>query len=100
MKSDLKKIGIIKEEKIDGYKIIKLRNLYPLNPNRISNNTIRDMINSFYNEYAAGTVLDTGTLISDPSEPKTNVTARLGGVFTAMSNAKVLAHNIIQKIEA
>jgi len=100
VKSDLKKIGIIKEEKIDGYKIIKLRNFYPLNPNRISNNTIRDMINSFDNEYAAGTVLDTGTLISDPSEPKTNVTARLGGVFTAMSNAKVLAHNIIQKIEA
>ena len=53
------------------------------------------MINSFDNEFAVGTELDTGTLTSELDETETK-TFRMGGVLTAMQNAKILVDNIIR----
>ncbi len=96
IKSDLKKIGILKEEEIENYKILRLKNLYPLNQDKTNNNIMKNLINSFDNEYAVGTELDTGTLISEVDEVQTK-TFRMGGVLIAMQNAKTLVDNIILK---
>jgi len=97
VKADLVKSQILTEEKIEGYKIIKLRNIYPLNPERINDNSIRKMINSYVNEYAAGTELDIGILTSEYPEIDDNNSVRLGGVLNAMTNAKILVNSIIKK---
>lgn len=98
VRSDLIKIGILNKQKIENYKILKLRNLYPLDPNKINNEKVKKLINSLKNEYIIGTELDTGTLISEIVENNTSIT-RAGGVLTAIYNAKSLVKNIIPEIE-
>jgi len=95
IKNDLEKMGILKGEKIDGYKILKIKNIYPLNPERTKDNTIRDMINSHKNEYVAGIDFDSEKLVLESESKKSNST-RLGGVFRAMFDAKILVSKIIE----
>lgn len=96
--SDLKKVKILQNEKIDGFKILKLRNVYPLNPDRINDDTVKNLINSFDNEYAIGTELDTGIHLSGSQSDPEAKSVRLGGVLIDMMNAKTLANKIMEKI--
>lgn len=96
VKLDLKRVGVLSNEKIDGFKILRLKNVYPLNPDRINDDTTKDMINLLNNEFAAGTELDTGILLSEDESKNSSI--RLGGVLIAMINAKNMAKKILQKI--
>jgi protoporphyrinogen oxidase len=95
IKLDLIKMYIIKNEKIENYKVIKLKNLYPINQ-KSKNSTIKDLINSHKNEYVAGTESDSEKLIS--SEDVIINKFRMGGILITMSNAQTLVNQIIQKL--
>ncbi len=91
---DLKKIGIIDLQKIERYKIIKLRNLYPLEPEAINSEEIKKNIESHDGEYAAGIEIDFGILASE-DETKKSI-PRLGGVFRAISHSKIISKMILE----
>ncbi len=96
VKQNLQKIRILKNNKVDEYKVIKIKNLYPehkdFNPNKII-----EFITSFKNEYVMNTIMDGGFISSSNStldgDPKTT------GIFTAMKNAETLTNRIIKDIE-
>ena len=61
IKGDLKKIGILKEEEIEKYKIIRLKNIYPItNKDEFNIQEMVDWINSFKNEFFINAVVDAG----------------------------------------
>ena len=91
---DLEKIKIIDLQKIERYKIIKLRNLYPLEPEVINSEEIKKIIESHAGEYAAGVEVDFGILASE-DETKKSI-PRLGGVFRAISHSKIISKKILE----
>jgi len=92
--NELEKMKILNSEKIDGYKIIKLRNVYPLNVKNNSEKQIKNLINSHNNEYGIGIEIDSGILIADEAKDDLDKIPRLGGVFRAMANAKIFVDKI------
>ncbi len=99
VKKDLSKIGIIKNEKIDGHKIIRIKNLIP-NQQNIKNDKkqeIAKFINSFKNEYAFGTESDSGELATDSDESEKKVMYG-GGIFNAFLKSQKLADKISKDI--
>jgi len=91
---ELEQLKILNLEKIEGYKIIKLRNVYPVNIKNNSEKEIKNLINSFENEYAFGIEIDSVTLHKDDEDNELENMPRLGGIFGAMRNAKNLVHKI------
>lgn len=94
VKEELKKIKLFDITKIEDFKIIKLKNLYPSNPEFINNKIIKEIIEKNSGEYAAGTEIDFGTSSESSLE---NDTPRLGGVFRAISHAQMISDKITEK---
>ena len=99
LEKNLKKAGILHGEKIEGYKVIKIKNLYPVATQTKYDDDftkIVDSINKFKNEYLLGTAeIDVGRLTSkeeSTENSKTNIS--LGGVYAALSNASTLVKRI------
>ena len=99
LEKNLKKAGILHGEKIEGYKVIKIKNLYPVATQTKYDDDftkIVDSINKFKNEYLLGTAeIDVGRLTSkeeSTENSKTNIS--LGGIYAALSNASTLVKRI------
>lgn len=102
VESDLKKTKIIRNEKIDGFKILKLKNLYthitPLMEKQ-NEEAIR-FINSFKNEFTLGTENDTGTLVESRFDSdKSERIEHGGGIYTALLKAEKLTKVIVLKLK-
>lgn len=91
---DLKKIGIVDLQKIERFKIIKLKNLYPLEPEAPNSQEIKKNIESHNGEFAAGIEIDFGILSSEDKTKKS--IPRLGGVFRAISHSKIISDKILE----
>ena len=89
---DLKKLKILKNEKIVDYKIIKIKNLYPKkNIERQDSSEISKYINSHPNEFTLGaSEPDSGRLISENND-KTS----LGGFYSSLLNSEKLVKHIV-----
>jgi len=97
VRNDLKKMGILKEEKIEEHKIIKIKHIYPIttseNPDA---SKIIDFITSFKNEYLINTVIDAGRLAATRREDDNiSVDPNATGVYKAILNADALTRRII-----
>ena len=93
---DLKKSKILTSEKIDGYKIIKFKNLYP-NPllkKENSREKIITFINSHKNEYVIAGEIDTGVLATGTSEKSPQKILYGGGIYMSFYKSKNLAEVI------
>jgi len=98
---DLKKTKIIKNEKIDGYKILKLKNIYtPITSDiKKMNEQITNFINSFDGEYTIGTENDSGTLAESRLEPDESLRIEYGGgIFSAFMKSEKLTKVILTKL--
>lgn len=95
---NLRDMGILKNEKINNYKIIKLKNIYPRGESINQNfDSIKDFINSFENEYTLGSIVgDAGELFTPDLINETEETGA-GGVYKAFSNADILLEKICSK---
>ena len=98
--SDLKKTKILTTEKIDGYKILKFRNLYTKYSSKTdkTKEDIKKYINSFRNEYSLGTETDSGILVS--GKPEQELSKKIpfgGGMYSALANSKILTKIIINE---
>ena len=89
---DLKKLKILKNEKIIDYKIIKIKNLYPKKNMEEQNlSEISKYINSHLNEFTLGvSELDSGRLISNKNDE-----ISLGGFYLSLLNSEKLVKHII-----
>lgn len=100
IKKDLDKTRILSNKKIFNYKIIKLNNIYPIAQQtaNLNNDKIIKFINSFRNEYAVSTsTIDSGRLVSGTKqESDVSDTPRLGGIYHALYNSKILASKILK----
>jgi protoporphyrinogen oxidase len=95
VKSDLEKIKILNGEKIDGFKILKFKNLarnYELNKD-FSSKPLNEFINSFENEYPVGTESDSGLLAGSTEQSPQTITYG-AGMYMAFVKAKNLIRNI------
>ena len=95
VKSDLEKIKILKGEKIDGFKILKFKNLarnFELNKN-FSTKPLNEFIDSFKNEYPVGTESDSGLLAGSTEKSPQTITYG-AGMYMAFVKAKNLLRNI------
>ena len=97
---DLKKTKILTNEKLDGHKILKFRNLYTAYSKKPDKTigSIQKFINTFKNEYALGAEADTGVLVA--GEPEQELSKKVpfgGGVFMALAKSKSLADVISNK---
>jgi len=101
LEKNLKKAGILHEEKIEAYKVIKIKNLYPpVTQTKHDDNydKVVDSINKFKNEYLLGTAeIDVGRLTSKEESTENSSSIRLGGVHAALSNASILVNRIISE---
>lgn len=102
IKQDLGITGILKNEKIDGYKIIKFKNLYPISQSHSKNNNedIIKLINTFKNEYVIDIQSDSGELVSSEIE-RGNYRANRGsgGISRAFSTSRTLIQKFIKENE-
>jgi len=99
VKENLENTHILRSEKIEGYKIIKLRNLYqvPLVAES-KNELLNKIITSFKNEYFLGTEIDTGNVPTEKIESESSEkTLGLGGIYSALANSDILVHKIISQ---
>ena len=89
---DLKKLKILKNEKIIDYKIIKIKNLYAKKNTEVYDSSkISKYINSHLNEFTLDTPqLDSGKLISEGNDK-----ASLGGFYSSLLNSEKLVKHII-----
>ena len=89
---DLKKLKILKNEKIIDYKIIKIKNLYAKKNTEVQDSSeIAKYINSHLNEFTlAAPEPDSGRLISEKND-KTS----LGGFYSSLLNSEKLVKHII-----
>ena len=89
---DLKKLKILKNEKIIDYKIIKIKNLYAKKNTEVYDSSeISKYINSHLNEFTLDTPqLDSGKLISEDNDK-----ASLGGFYSSLLNSEKLVNHII-----
>ena len=95
VKHDLEKIKILNGEKIDGFKILKFKNLarnYELNKD-FSSKSLNEFINSFENEYPVGTESDSGLLAGSTEKSPQTITYG-AGMYMAFVKAKNLLENI------
>jgi len=96
IKQNLQKIGILKNNKIVDYKVIKIKNLYPEHKGFNPNNII-EFISSFKNEYFMHTIMDGGFISS--SDSRTLDDPKSTGIYTALKNAETLTNHITKDIE-
>ena len=90
--TELEKMNILKSNIIDGYKIIKLQNVYPLDNEDNSEKEIQEYINSFENEIGVGTEID--SKIANIDNKKSDGIPRIGGVYRAMNNANYFVKSL------
>lgn len=93
---DLESSKILSKEKIDDYKIIKFKNLFP-NPllkKQNSREKIIEFINSHQNEYAIAGEIDTGVLATGTSEKSPQKILYGGGIYMSFYKSKNLAEVI------
>jgi protoporphyrinogen oxidase len=99
IKTDLSKMKILSHNEIFDHKILKLNNIYPIAQQtaNLNNNEITKFINSFKNEFAVTTTsIDSGRLVSGTKkESDAKNMPRLGGLYDALQNSKILASKII-----
>lgn len=98
IKNNLKKIGLINDEKIDGYKIIKFPNLYPKFKKQNSQfENLQNQVESFSNEFILGTAdLDTGRSVSVEKNQDELVPSG-GGIYNTIFRSKKLIDRIISE---
>ena len=98
IKNNLQKIGLINDEKIDGYKIIKFPNLYPKFKKQNSQfENIQNPVESFSNEFVLGTAeLDTGRFVS-VEKNQDELVPSAGGIYNAIFRSKKLIDRIISE---
>ena len=99
----LRESSILSDEKIEGFKNIKIPNLYSINSEsnpKEESTKIIEKLNEFKNEFLLGTAeLDVGRLASDDPHEKLNSKISLGGVYVALANADSLVKQIMSKIQ-
>jgi protoporphyrinogen oxidase len=100
IEKNLRKSSILSDEKIEGFKTIKIPNLYSMNSDsKKESMKIIEKLNGFKNEFLLGTAeLDVGRLASDDPHDKSNSKISLGGVYVALANADSLVKQILSKI--
>lgn len=101
--NDLKKSNIINCEKISGFKILKLKNIYPIDSKSTSDldveKSIGTIIESYPNEFLLSAIeADGGRISSSNLSSKYQSKTRETGVFRAIVNAEKLFAKISQKI--
>jgi len=93
VKRDLETMKIFNLDEIETYKLLRIKNIYPLEGYEEDHQDLKDFINSHKNEYAIGSVEgDTGRL-TDIAQNKENIVS--GGISMAFQNAE----EIIKKIK-
>lgn len=98
VKNNLKNMNLLNHQ-IDGYKIIKLQNLYPRFKSNIKeiNFQIENEISKTKNEYLLGiSELDTGRFASSEQLSNKDHVPSGGGIYNAISNSKRIADMIMR----
>ncbi len=77
---------LLKNEVIDGYKVIKIKNVYPLrNNSEESEEQAQNFINSYFNEFAMGqTKVDAGNLVSNDDITGKKQKRAFGGLHSSL----------------
>jgi len=95
---DLKKMKILHEEKIEKFKIIRLKNLYPIKKlKEFEADQIIQHIHKFDNEYFINTVTDPGRVGSIYQKSNMKFDASATGVYKAFLNADAVVRKIQEK---
>ena len=98
VKHNLKNMNLLNNQ-IDGYKIIKLQNLYPRFKSNIKeiNFQIENEISKTKNEFLLGiSELDTGRFASSEQLSNTDHVPSGGGIYNAISNSKRIVDMIMR----
>lgn len=98
IEQSLRNIGLLKNEKIEGSKVIKLRNIYSniFQNSNLSKSENIDFLKSIKNEYLLGSKeVDSGRLVSNDDQSNENIS--FGGIFTAIQESNYLVKKIISK---
>jgi protoporphyrinogen oxidase len=101
IKQDLKKIRLLTDQKIDGYKILKITNAYPILDIDENQESALEFINSFKNEYTIGkSMASPDTLVSSKRQKdnKTNEVKEVG-LTSILSDTKKFVDVIVKDIE-
>jgi len=94
---DLKKMRLISNQKIDGYKLMKLPRVYPVLNESSNQDSIIKYINSFKNEYTLGTVIaDPGTLVSSKRKDE-KLKKNFIGLTSVLSKTPSLVKKIVDE---
>jgi protoporphyrinogen oxidase len=99
VENNLKKMNILKNEKVEGFKIIRLPNLYPtfVSEQKNSNFEINEVLKNEKDEYfLGGTQIDTGRFVTAESKINDDHVPSTGGIYNAISNGKKLVEYIIK----
>ena len=95
---DLKKMKILDDEKIEKFKIIRLKNLYPIKKlKEFETDQIIKQIHKFDNEYFINTVTDPGRAGSIYQKSNMKFDASATGVYKAFLNADAVVRKIQEK---
>lgn len=94
----LSDIHLVNQNEIEGFKIIRLKNLYPKFEQIISDHEpILEYVQNLNNEYVLGTAeIDTGRLISDNPEIEEQKEPSIGGIYTAILRTNDLINDILK----
>jgi len=99
IRNSLQKMRLLKNAKIDEYKIIKIKNLYPKFKisKKFESNDIIEKIHSFENEYVLGIFeMDTGRLVSGNASIEQEEIPAAGGIYMALTRSNELVNKIIK----
>lgn len=96
VKKDLKKVKILKGETLDGFKVLKIRNLYTRADPKMQKQYQKsiDLINSFKNEYILFTGTDSGNLVG-PNFGSNRDLEGSGGVTVALEQSQKFVQKIL-----
>ena len=90
IKHELNKMNLFDVRKIQGYKIIKIKNLYhgPESNSDVMAKQVSNMINSYDNEFMIDVPIDPGMLVTKRIEDaEKNKNVSLGGMFLTLEQA-------------
>jgi|TARA_B110000495_G_C22979014_1_gene575331 protoporphyrinogen oxidase len=99
VEDNLKKMGILKNDEIDGFKLFRFPNLYPkfTSEQKNSNFEGNEILKNAENEYfLGGTQIDTGRFVNAESKINDDHVPSTGGIYNAISNGKKLVENILK----
>ena len=92
IKKKIEKMGIVNSKKIEGYKVIKFKNLSPVGyvDSENSHKSLKKIVDSIKNEYLVGTENDSGNLLIQRTEYDEQKVPQVGGFCSTLINSEKL----------